>query len=61
MFNTLQRQPTQRYDCSEGPYGRSLKRTSVLLQPLQKTKAIAYMDVGEGREQGAEALAADCA
>jgi hypothetical protein len=28
---------------------------------LLRTWAIAYMDVGEGREQGAEALTADCA
>ena len=53
MFNTLQREPTRRYGGSEGPCGRRLKPASARLQPLLRTKALAYMDVGEGREPGA--------
>jgi hypothetical protein len=39
-----------------------MEETSAKLrEPLLRTRAIAYMDVGEGRELGAEALIADCA
>ncbi|HJO10925.1 MAG TPA: hypothetical protein QGI39_02660, partial [Gammaproteobacteria bacterium] len=40
------------------PEGRALKRTVAALHFLPRATAIAYMDVGEEREQGAEALPA---
>ena len=40
MFATLQREATRSGDCSVRPFGRDLKRTSALLQPLLRTKAI---------------------
>ncbi len=44
-----------------GPEGRALKRTVAALHFLQRATAIAYTDVGEGREPGAEALPGKCA
>jgi len=43
------------------PFGQSLARTVAALTHLPRTTAIAYMDVGEEREQGAEALPAHAA
>ena len=40
MFVTLQREPTRSYGRSEGPCGRSLKRTSASFQSLSRTRAI---------------------
>ena len=40
------------------PFGQGLARTAAALTYLPRTMAIAYMDVGEGREPGAEALTA---
>ena len=37
---TLEGAPTKRFSSSESPYGRGLKRTPALLQPLPRTKAI---------------------
>ena len=39
-----------------GPEGRALKRIVAALHFLPRATAIAYKDVGEGREPGAEAL-----
>ncbi len=49
---------TQSVEQPVGPEGRALKRTVAALHFLPRTNAIAYTDVGEGREPGAEALPA---
>jgi hypothetical protein len=49
---------TQSAEPPEGPEGRALRRTVAALHFLPRATAIAYMDVGEGREPGAEALPA---
>ncbi|HAT26607.1 MAG TPA: hypothetical protein DCS89_06310 [Gammaproteobacteria bacterium] len=45
----------------ENPGGRALKHSFAALHLLPRATAIAYMDVGEEREQGAEALPTKCA
>ena len=50
-----------RADPPESPEGRALKHSFAALHFLPRATAVAYMDVGEGREQGAEALPAKCA
>ena len=61
MFITFQALLTPSANLPESPVGRALKRSFAALHFLARTEAIAYMDVGEGREPGAEALPAKCA
>lgn len=58
MFITFQAVLTPSANLPESPVGRALKCSFAALHFLTRTKAIAYMDVGEGRELGAEALPA---
>ncbi len=51
---------TQSAEQPVGPEGRALKRTVAALHSLPRARAVAYTDVGEGRELGAEALPAKC-
>ncbi len=53
-----QKLATQGAEPPEGPEGRALKHTVAALHFLPRATAIAYREVGEGRELGAEALPA---
>ena len=48
MFITFQAVLTPSAKLPESPVGRVLKRSFAALHFLARTKAIAYMDVGEG-------------